>query len=65
MMIKTIALTTDEFNSLLIQQTDPIKRAAMEEAAQHDYRASGDKIYIPADLIDGLRTPVMREEDIL
>ena len=62
-MIKTVALTDTEYADLLALQTDATKKALMQNVA-HMPRRSGDKMYMPQWLIDGLRTPVVREEDV-
>ena len=62
-VIRSVALTNEEYADLLALQTDPTKNAMMQRVAQTP-RRSGDKLYMPQWLIDGLRTPVVREEDI-
>jgi hypothetical protein len=62
-VIKTVALTDEEYTDLLALQTDPTKSAMMQRVAQTP-RRSGDKLYMPQWLIDGLRTPVVREENV-
>jgi hypothetical protein len=62
-VIRSVALTEEEYNDLLALQTDTTK-AALMMYIHNEPRRSGDKLYMPQWLIDGLRTPVVREEDV-
>ncbi len=52
--IKFVALTDEEYQQMLVLQTDPEKLDGLLRAGG---RRSGDKIYVAAYLIDALRLP--------
>jgi len=54
--IKFVALTSGEYAACLLLQTDPVKRDKLQQAGLNPHaRRSGDKLYVPAYLIDGVR----------
>jgi hypothetical protein len=53
--IKFVALTQAEYAFVLQAQTDTVKKNKLIRAGGPHARGSGDKVYVPAYLIDGLR----------
>jgi hypothetical protein len=56
-MIRYVAMTSEEGVAMIDLQDDPEKKYQLALAVYYPQRASGDKIYIASNLVDGLRLP--------